>query len=88
MGERLPDSLMAELVLTTDDSLENARKAKEGIEKKFPDVGFKIVTNPADISVITPKPIENGNVLIQITIPREKRANTADLLKTWADSLK
>ena len=88
MLERLPDSLLPELVLTTDDSLENARKAKEGIEKKFPDVSFKIVSNPADISVITQKPIESGNVLIQVIIPSEKRANTADLMKTWTDSLK
>jgi hypothetical protein len=88
MVERMPDSLEPEWIYMGEDSLENARKAKEGIEKNFPEVNFKIVSDPVDISSITPKPIHSGNVLIQVIIPREKRVNTVDLWKTWTDSLR
>ena len=88
MVERIPDAPPPEIVFTAEDSLEDARKAKESIEKDFPEVSFKIVSDPVDISVITPKPVQSGNVLIQVIIPREKRVNTADLMKTWIDSLR
>jgi hypothetical protein len=88
MGERVPDSLTPDLILTGEDSLENARKAREVIMKKFPKVGFRIISDPVDIGSITPKSVRSGDVLIQIIIPEGERVDTVNLMKTWADSLR
>ena len=84
MSERASDSSIPGWVILAVDTPGNAERAKKQIEKGFP-VSFSIVSDPVEISRITPNPVPDGQVLIQAK-PME-RVDTVAMFKAWSDSL-
>lgn len=66
------------------DSKENALKVEERMREKFPEMYFKIISDPKEIENAINHPLPKDKVLIQVVPPLGK---WMDVLSIWAESL-